>query len=400
MSYALEGIKILDFGIFLAGPWADKVLADLGADVLKVEEFNGDPWRDKGTNAMFPGISRGKRSLAIDLKTQEGRQIVHQLAKDADVIHHNMRVGVAERLAIDYETLKKINPQIIYCHSAGFGTGGPRSMDPTFEPLHSAFSGILHMSAGEGNPPIMYPSNMDIGNGYLGVSAILMALVERSVSGEGQYVESPQTASAMFCTSDVFFDEKGQISEYNRLDHEQMGIAPLERLYRTKGDGWICIACQTQEEWERLSQGVELPQLASDPRYATLESRKANAAELVAALEKRFAERTDAEWFQTLDDRKVPCEIPRGFQGDTFLNDPENLKSGAVVEIDHPLYGKLREIGQVIRFSETPGVIQRPGPLLGEHTQEVLKDLGYNREQILELKEKKVVNWAPEVKSL
>src|SRR5436853_3791621 len=184
MTYALEGVRVLDFGIFLAGPFTDRLLADLGADVIKVEEVTGDPGRGLGANSTC--VNKGKRSLAVDLKTPEGLAIIRRLVPRVDVVHHNMRLGVAERLGIGYAQLKALNPRLVYCHSSGYGATGPRAYNPTFEPLHSALSGMLALTGGEGNEPMTYLTHMDFGVGLNAALAILMALIERERSGEGQ----------------------------------------------------------------------------------------------------------------------------------------------------------------------------------------------------------------------
>src|SRR5262249_33054111 len=210
-------------------------------------QIDGDPGRSLATT--FPGVQRGKRSLAVDLKTEAGREIVHRLVRDADVVHHNLRVGVAERLGIGYAQLREFNPRLGHRHSSGYGSRGPKALYPTFEPLHSAFTGILHANAGAGNPPLMYLSNMDIGSGYLAASAMVMALIERARSGEGQFVECPQTAAALTCISEVFRKD-GVPAGGLGLDAAQTGRGPLDRLYET-AEGWLCIGAEN--EWPALA---------------------------------------------------------------------------------------------------------------------------------------------------
>src|SRR4051812_31968937 len=189
MKHPLEGIRVLDFGIMFAGPYAAKQLADLGATVIKIEALTGDPMRR--SQSVFNGAQRNKRSLAVDLKKPAGLEIAHKLMAGADVICHNMRPGTAEKLGIDYETARKLRADIIYLHSPAFGNGGPRRSEPAFEPLVSGMVGIEMSCGGEGaDKPGRIPANMDSGNGLLGAAGVLMALLHRKRTGEGQYVES------------------------------------------------------------------------------------------------------------------------------------------------------------------------------------------------------------------
>lgn len=391
--YALEGVKVIDFGIFIAGPWASKVMADLGADVIKVEQLEGEPGRALGV--MDAGMNRGKRSLAINLKTEEGRTILYKLVSEADAVMHNMRLGVAERLGMGYEELRKINPRLIYLHSTGYGSRGPRAPLPTFETLHSAFVGILHESAGEGNAPVSYLGNADYGNGYLGAAAIMMALIERAQSGQGQFIECPQTAAALTMISEVY-RRGGKAEGGFHLDRQQTGFGPLYRIYET-AEGWICI--DAEWAWGALTQAVGRPDLAEDERFAREDDRETNALALSEELETAFRAHTANEWLRKLDRGGVPAEVVADYQGAAFLNDDVNLESGLVAEYQSVEWGRMREIGQLIRLSETPGIVRRAGPALGEHTQEILRDLGYVRDDILRLRDGGIVTWDPRVES-
>lgn len=387
MTFALQGIRVLDFGIFLAGPFTDRILADLGADVIKVEDITGDPGR--GLSVSGTCVNKGKRSLAVNLKTPEGLEIIRRLVPSVDVVHHNMRLGVAERLGIGYEQLRPLNPRLIYCHSSGYGAAGPRAYHPTFEPLHSAISGMLTLTAGEGNEPMTYLTHLDFGVGLNGALAILMALIERTQSGEGQFLETPQTAAGMLCGSDVFFHD-GVPSDFLRLDARQTGHGPLNRLYET-AEGWICIACNSQAEWERLCAALKRPDLRVDDRFRTAAGRRGCGDALSAILEEAFQVDTAAAWFERLDAAGVPCELPGAFRGNDFLRSPRNLASGLVAQYDRSTLGPMTEIGVTVRLSETPGVNQGPAPALGEHTQEILREMGYDEAQIAAWERKGVI---------
>ena len=388
--HPLEGITVLDFGFYLAGPVTARLSADLGARVIKVEEIGGDPRRGIASTFLF--VQRGKEDIALNLKTDDGRRIVYQLVERADVVVHNMRVGVAERLGIDYETLREINPRLIYCHNAGFGSQGPGARDPVMEPLHSALAGILHLTGGRGNPPLRYLSNMDLGCGLNGALTIVMALYERARSGQGQYVEAPQNGASLLCSSDVYF-LNGERSRHLDLDHEQMGHGPLNRLYRTAEDGWICLSARPQREWEALCAALELPRLPQDERFLTAADREQQAEALIELLTPRFLTRPADEWQAILDAAGVPCEIPQDLPPGSFVNDPDHLASGAVADYVHPRFGRIREIGVPIGFSETPGRNEAPAPLLGQNTRQILRELGYDADEIEALRAKGIVAW-------
>jgi crotonobetainyl-CoA:carnitine CoA-transferase CaiB-like acyl-CoA transferase len=364
------------------------MLADLGAEVIKVEPPDGDPMRP--LDNVFESAQRGKRSLAVDLRSAEGREIAYKLVARADVVHQNWRPGAAERLGLDHESVRRINPSVIYCFSPGFGSAGPKAGLQSFAPLQSGFCGLYYEAAGADNPPIGQLGNEDYFNSLLGACGILMALRHRRRTGEGQYLESPQVNSALFATSEVIVGEDGRTLSAFALDHEQTGLDPLYRLYRTR-DGWICIAGGSDRDFAGLCRALERPEWAEDRRFATVAGRAANGQALAALLAGRFAEGTAAEWFGRLDGNGVACEVPGPDCSESFFWEDEHLGSGRVVEFEHRRWGRVREIGQLIRLSETPGFLRGPSPLLGEHTEEILAELGYGPSEIARLKDGRVI---------
>lgn len=376
LRHALEGVKIVDFSSFFATGFGSKLLCDLGADVVKIEPPGGDQMRPLGD--LWEGSQRGKRGLCLDMRSPEGRDVVRKLVAEADVVTVNFRPGKAEKIGLGYEQLRAINPRLVYAYLPGFGSSGPKAALKSFAPLQSGLVGMNYIGAGEGNPPIRrVMGNEDVYNGLLGAVAILMALVHRQNTGEGQYVESPQLHSSLFVRTEMAADADGNPVNSHQLDSDATGWSPLYRLYPT-ADGWLMIAVFGDEKFARLCTALGSPQWAADPAFATGAARLANAAALATALGEAFAKLGTAEAFAALDAAGVPAEIPREDPAMPDLLWEEWLaETGQVIEQHHPEYGWCREVGITVRLSDTPGAVRRPSPLLGQHTREVLGELGY-----------------------
>jgi crotonobetainyl-CoA:carnitine CoA-transferase CaiB-like acyl-CoA transferase len=388
---ALEGVVLVDFGQYLAGPFGPMILGDLGAEVIKVEPLAGDGMRF--VNQPFTGCQRGKRDIALDLKNPTGVEIAHQLIEKADIVHHNMTVGVADRLGIGYDDCKKVNPDVVYCNTYAYGLEGPLAHSGGLDPLFQATAGLEYESGPvhAGNPPMYYRFGMtDTANAMLSVVGCLAALYHQRRTGEGQQLWTSLLDGAQMLASDALLVD-GETSPVPRLDADQTGLGATYRLYET-GDGWLQVACVTDREWRALCTGLGVPELVDDARFADAAARAEHRTELEEILGARFATKTALTWSRLLNDVGAPCEIPVDTKGgELAFFDDDNVRLGLVAEYEHPILGTMRQFGNLIDFSETPGKIHGPPPLAGEHTREILAWLGYSDDQIDELKASGVV---------
>ncbi|HWW45284.1 MAG TPA: CoA transferase [Acidimicrobiia bacterium] len=389
MLSTLQDVKVLDFGHYFAGPYASRLLADLGADVIKLEPLDGDLLRP--TVKPFNGAQRGKRCISANLKDPRGKEIAHRLAAWADVISHNMRPGAAERLAMDYESVRAINPSVIYAYAPGWGSTGPDASLPGFAPLFSGYVGLHHEAAGSGNVPVSPVGNEDNGNGLLGATAILMALYHRKRTGEGQYLEHPQLNATLLMAMHLMRRPDGSVVGSANLDHERLGGHPLDRLYRT-ADGWICLSARTDDEFARLCGVPGFDGLAGDPRFTSAADRAREADALGDAIAKVVATAPAATWDATFRSHEVPAEVPAGAEAArTLFDDPERRSDGRVEEYEHARWGTTRDIAVMVRLSGATTRPGRPAPEVGEHTRELLAEFGYSADEITALFESGVV---------
>jgi crotonobetainyl-CoA:carnitine CoA-transferase CaiB-like acyl-CoA transferase len=359
----LEGVRVLDFASFFATAYGSKILSDLGADVIKIEPLAGDPMRPLPN--PFEASQRGKRSLCIDLKSASGQRVALELARQADVVMHNLRPGKADKIGLGPEQVRAVNPDIIYCYLPGWGSRGPKAHLKSFAPLLSGFCGLLYEGGGAGNAPVQgVMGNEDYYNGFLGALGVVAALEQRARTGTGIYLESPQLHSALFATTHEFVDDRRQLVPTLCLDATQTGFSPLYRIYEV-ADGWVAIACTTGSDVAALARALDISPAelarADDDVAATI--GKLLADEPVDAVLARL--------------QGVPCErVLEAPYMPEFLWDEWGLESGRIYEQHHATYGWIREVGRTIHLSREPGVNKGPGPLLGEHTREILAEAG------------------------
>src|SRR6478736_2955820 len=331
MTLALEGVRLIDFGQYLAGPFGPMIIGDLGAEVIKVEPVTGDGMRL--ASKPFFGCQRGKRDIALNIKDPRGLAIALELVGTADVVHHNMTAGVATKLGI------------VYCNTWAYGLEGPLARFGGLDPLYQASSGLEHESAAvhEGNTPLYYRFGMcDASNAMLSVVAVLGALYHRKVTGEGQEVWTSLFDGGAIFASDAHL-VGGVPAPRLHLDKELMGLSATYRLYRTQDDDWICIAAVTDDDFRTLCTTLGVEEIADDPRFTTAAGRAEHRRQLESILEPCFRTKTSAFWTRTLDDAGVPNDVPldtHGGEGPLF--DSDNIDLGLVAHYEHPLLGDVR----------------------------------------------------------
>jgi formyl-CoA transferase/CoA:oxalate CoA-transferase len=398
----LEGIVVLDLSRVLAGPFATQLLGDMGAVVLKVEEpGQGDESRAfappfwGGESTYYLSANRSKRSLALNLKAPEGRDIVRRLAGRADVLIENFRPGTAERLGLGYEDMAALNPRLIYVSVSGFGQTGPERARPGYDLLAQAMGGIMSLTGPPEGPPYKVGiSQADLVAGLYAVIGTLLGLLARERTGQGQRVDTCllDTQLALMTFVAMAYFATGQPPR--RMGNEHASIAPYE-VHQAR-DGFFVLAVGSARNWTRLCEVLERPDLARDPRFATNADRVAHRARLTAVLEPIFRARTVGEWMELFDGAGIPAgpilSIPQ------ILAHPQVAAREMVLEMEHPTIGTMKALGHPIKLSRTPARAVLPPPLLGQHTAEILEEfLGLSPEEVAALEARGVVRCHPAV---
>ena len=408
----LSGVRVLEFGSFVAGPFAAQMLADLGADVIKVEPPTGDPWRSHMTFApyesrVFIALNRGKRSICIDLKQPEGVEVCHALVRSADAVLSNNRPDTAAKLKFDHKTLMRVNPSLVYCDITAYGARGPKKDEPGFDLITQGYTGAM-ASEGKvmrGHPvPVRSSSFIDYSTGYAIVNAILAGLLARERTGKGQLartsllgnaiamqslsvirVESALSAAQKWMDGErVELAERGASYAEQQAEYAKVSTARIYecyyRAYRTK-DGAFALGTLAVPPRIRLLRFLGLidPRIEVPGYDDTTPEAVALAEELVERLEAEFAKRTTAEWITELRKRDIPCEPVRF--AEEIVDDEQALANDYVVEMEHPAGGRYRAAGPVVDF-ESGNPPLRPSPMLGQHSREVLAELGLEEARI------------------
>ena len=384
---SLEGMKVLDLTQHLSGPYCTMLLGDMGAEILKIEKLDeGDDQRKlgpfvAGESSPFMMINRNKKSITLNLKSEQGREIVLTMAKACDVVVENFRPGIVKSLGIDYESIKKVNPGIVYCSVSGYGQTGPYSRNGGFDILSQGMSGMMDMNTPEGRRPTKIPISLyDISASLTGLYSILSAYIYKLRTGIGQYIDvsliesglalTVQEASAYFVSGVV-----------PKISGTRNHLSSPYQAYKTK-NGYVIIGAGNQKLWESFCRSVvERPEWIDDPRFGKVVDRVEHIDALEKMIEQVLAHHDTSHWVARLEKAGVPGGPINSY--DQALNDPHIQARNMVVEIDHPKAGRMKALNMPAKMSETPGLVRSPAPMLGQHTDEVLKSmLGFTSDDI------------------
>jgi crotonobetainyl-CoA:carnitine CoA-transferase CaiB-like acyl-CoA transferase len=388
----LEGIRIIDLTSMLSGPWATMILADQGADVIKVEEPRlGDHTRAYGNrrngfSASFLNLNRNKRSIAIDLKTARGVDLLMRLCKTADVVVQNFRPGVVERLGIDEAAIRTVAPNIVYVSINGFGEKGPYAHKPVYDPIVQAFSGLTTVQAGadDRRPRLIRTVLPDKLTAVTAAQAIAAALVGRLRTGKGQHVRLAMLDAVL---AFLWASDMGAQTYVGERVSQRTAASFIDLIYET-ADGFMTVAVMTNKEWAALTTALERKQWLEDARFKTPALRDQNIDARLEMTQDVLKTRTTEEWLERLEAAGVPCAPV--LTREQVIAHPQVIASGILIESQHPTAGRLRQTRAAARF-ETPTLVRRGAPRLGEHSREILRELGLPEEAIAGLKQQRII---------
>ena len=387
----LQNIKVIDFSQILAGPFCTMLLSDMGADVIKIEKPNGGddtrrygPPFIEGESAAFLTLNRNKRSIVLDLKSEQGIAVVRRMLEDADVMIHNFRPGVVDRMGLGYADVSALNPAIVYCTVSGFGMTGPYSSRAGFDLVAQGMSGLMSINGFPGAPPAKVGVPMaDLNTGMFCAYGILTAYISRLSTGKGQHVDASLIESGIAYTlyeSATYFatgEVAGPLGSAHRM------IAPYQ-AFATQ-DGYINIGAANQNNWERMCRAIGREDLLDDERFASNPERMVSIEALTPIMEETFRTKTTSQWVDILETAGVPCGPIYNIE--QVYADPHVQSREMSVALEHPKAGGIRNIGVPVKLSDTPGSVRTPAPLLGQHSDEVLAQYGYAEGEIAALKD-------------
>lgn len=392
----LEGVLAADLTQALAGPYLGMLLGDLGADVIKLERpGTGDQSRGwgppfaQGESSYFMAVNRNKRSLTCNFKTEEGGEVLRRLVDEADVVLTNeRRREYRVRMGIDYESLSERNPGVVYCSITGFGMSGPHEGRAGYDVIAQGMGGMMPLTGLDDDPPLRYPASIaDMATAMYGLSSILAALLVKERTGRGQYIDLSLVESQAWWSvihSAAYF-MNGETPE--RIGNNHPSITPYG-AFKAK-DGYLIIACGTEAIWQRLCSVLDLEEMLEDPRYRLNRDRMEHRKEVNERIEEQLADKTVDKVCHALEEANIPSgpiyNVPH------MLQDEHMQARGFVIEQDHPTVGTIQSLASPIHLSETSATYRLPPPLLGQHTDEILKELGYTQEEIQEMHEKGAV---------
>lgn len=402
MAGPLDGVKVVELTQYQQGPVAGMRLGDLGANVIKIEPRTGDPARGmmriigadtgiKGRNFYFESCNRNKRSIVIDLSTYDGKEIFFKLIEQADVFLTNLSISAPKHLGITWEKCSKVNPRLIYAHCSGWGRNGPDANELSFDYTGIARSGTMMMSGErDDGPGNLVPGMGDELSGLIAAWGVTAALYAREKTGKGQLIDTSLMGS-LIAFQGVNFAAPGILGqEIPRFKRTESGN-PLYNHYQCQDGKWIVIAHLAPDKyWPKVCRAMELGDVEQDSRFNTIEARHDNCIELVRILDARFAEKPRAEWMAIFREEEL-IFTPIQSSSEVF-KDPQALANRYIIDVDHPVWGKIQMLGFPWDFHETPAGVQREAPEMGEQTEEILLELGYSWEGIVKLKDAEVIN--------
>lgn len=390
MPGPLEGFKIIDVSAHLAGPWGADILGDQGADVIKVETpVTGDHSRNMGNrsgglSSSFLNINRSKRSITLNLKSDEGRGILNKLVAGADVFLQNFRPGVVERLGIGYDDLKVVNPSLVYVSVSGFGEKGPYAQRRSYDPIIQALSGLTSIQGGSDDqrPHLVRTILPDKLTAITSSQAITAALLARERSGKGQHVRLSMLDAVL---AFLWPSDMGAQTFANKAVKPQEAASFIDLIYETR-QGYMTVAAVGDQEWDGLCRAVGHPEWLEDERFKTATLRHVNVNERLELTQSALLEKTVDEWLDIFAEHDVPCAP--ALTRSQVIEHPQVRASGIIIETEHPIAGRLRQTRTAARFEGTPTADPRGAPRLGEHNEEILRDLGYGNTEIDALRER------------